>query len=157
MPAARVSRGVGVGAAGRGRLKHPLKKVAGTLRRRSGDRLSANDAARARRILHPAAGVGLRFYIWSVPGFGHVGALGHLRGAGAGILLVAVPAPGIASLNLIALIMANGFGLLAGATQASCGSNLPSSIASVRSRIRVAIGAATEPPCSPPCTMTAMV
>ncbi len=41
--------------------------------------------------MHPATGVGLRFYIWSIPGFGHVGALGHLRSAGAGILLVAIP------------------------------------------------------------------
>ena len=32
----------------------------------------------------------------------------------------------------------------------TCGSNVPRSIARMRSRIRVAIGAATDPPCSPP-------
>src|SRR5437016_4268692 len=48
-----------------------------------------------------------------------------------------------------------GGGVGAGASQATCISNSPLSIASVRSKIRVAIGPATLPPCSPPCTITA--
>ena len=76
-PRRGVGAGGGVGAAGRGRPKSRSKKLRVRCGVRSRDRLSANDAACARRILHPAAGVGFRFYIWSVAGFGHVGALGH--------------------------------------------------------------------------------
>ena len=67
---------------------------------------------------------------------------------------------GLESLNSTTGIDWNGFDLCAGASQASCGSKVPWSIASVRSRMRAAIGNATVPPCppcSPPCTITAIV
>ena len=141
----------------RTRFKHPLKKVARTFCGAGGDRLSAEDRGLARSILHAATGVGFRFYIGSIPGLRHVGALGHLRAAAAGVLLVAILGARQSVLEFHGLDHRKRICFSGRSNPGELRFKFAWSIASVRSRIRVAIGAATEPPCSPPCTMTAIV